>query len=340
MKGLFLTSVLALAFLGLVAFAVNRPVGGAESVIFVVNKGDGSQTIAAGLAESKLIKSRKFFLFTTWSRGSRGDFKAGSFELSPSMTTREIERSLTSTTPISEERTVKILEGWTLRDIAEYLENEGIASKKEFYAEVGEPLRYHSPGSLPDWKASFKILGDKPNRSNFEGYLFPDTYRIFAGGDVKSLLRRMFTNFDKKLTPELRTEISASGRSVFEIIIMASVIEKEVFGEADRAMVSDVFWKRVEAGMGLQADSTVNYVTGGSKPAVSYDETQLDSPWNTYKNKGLPAGPISNPGISAIIAAIRPRPNPYWFFLTDKNGGVHYGRDLDEHNANKARYLR
>lgn len=338
MKGLLVTSVLAVLFLGLVAFSANKPVGGTDSVLFVVQQGSGAQTIAASLKEAELIRSERFFLFTTWSRGTRGDFKAGSFELSPSMSTREIERALTTGKAITDEVAVTVLEGWTIRDIARHLEAEGIASAKEFYNEVGQSAEF--AGGLPDWEASYPILSDKPQRNSLEGYLFPDTYRIFPSAGAKGLVRRMLDNFDAKLTPELRQDIAASGHSVFDIITMASVIEREVFGEADRAVVSGIFWNRVNAGMGLQADSTVNYITGGKKPAVSFAETKIDSPWNTYKYRGLPVGPIGNPGLSAIKAAIYPAETSYFYFLTDAAGNVHYGRTLDEHNANKAKYLR
>jgi len=345
MKGLFLTSILAVLFLGLVAFSVNKPVGampagrqGTSSVLFVIHRGDGPQTIASSLKEADLIRSEKFFLFTTWNRGTRGDFKAGSFELSPSMSTREIEYALTSDQAITDERSVTILEGWTIRDIASHLEEGGIASEDEFYKEVGRSADFAR--GLPDWDANYPILSDKPARNTLEGYLFPDTYRIFPSAGAKGLVRRMLDNFDAKLTPELRQDIAATGHSVFDVITMASVIEREVFGEEDRAMVSGIFWNRVELGMGLQADSSVNYITGGSKPAVSYDETKIDSPWNTYKYRGLPAGPIGNPGLSAIRAAISPAKTSYLYFLTDSQGNVHYGRTLDEHNDNKAKYLR
>jgi UPF0755 protein len=339
-KGLFFTAVLAAAFFALVGFAANRPVGGSANVLFVVNAGDGPRTIAAGLEQAGLIRSERLFLLTVWSRGSRGDFAAGTFELSPSMTTREIERTLSQGEPVSNERSITVLEGWTLDDIAAYLERENVAAADAFHAETGRSAAFARPGELPDWNSSFDFLRGRPESATLEGYLFPDTYRIYVGSDAKAVVRRLLQNFGAKLTPELRAEIGRSGRELHEIITMASVIEREVHGDEDRRLVSDIFWKRVGAGMGLQADSTVNYVTGRNKPAVSYKETQIDSPWNTYKYRGLPAGPIGNPGMSAILAALRPEPNPYWYFLTDRQGNVHYARTIDEHNANKAKYLR
>lgn len=336
MKGLFVTALAGVLFLFLVGWSANRPVGGDANILYNVAKGEGASSIAEGLEKADLIRSATFFKFTTWSRGSRGDFKAGSFELSPSMSTREIERALTTREPSQDEITVTVPEGWTIDDIAAYLEQEGIATEEEFYAEVGKSAEFVPPGGLPAWGETFGFLEDKPARNSLEGYLFPDTYRIFAESGAKGLVRRMLSNFDDKLTPGLRGEIAASGHGIFDIVTMASVIEREVRNPEDMAIVSGIFWKRVDLGMGLQADSTVNYITGLSKPSVSAEETDIDHPWNTYRYRGLPAGPIGNPGISAILAAIRPKESPYLYFLTDPEGHVHYGRTLEEHNANRA----
>jgi len=125
-----------------------------------------------------------------------------------------------------------------------------------------------------------------------------------------------------------------------EMLTMASIIEREVRGDVDRKMISDLFWRRLDIGMALQADSTVNYVTGGKNPSISFVDRDIDSPYNTYKYRGLPPGPISNPSLSSIEAAIYPEQNNYFFFLTDPAGKVYYGRTLGEQGANRALYLR
>ncbi len=339
MKGLVVSILLAVGFFAFVAVQANRPVGlPPKALLFVVAKGDGPQTIATRLADAGLIRSRTLFLWTVWSRGDRGKFQAGSYELSPSMTTREIESALASGKPVSNEREVRIIEGWTLRDIADYLEKEGLASKKAFAAEAGESAK--PAAGRPDWSASYPELADRPASASLEGYLFPDTYRVYAGGGVKALVRRMLENFESKLTPDLRAEIAVRHHGVFEVVIMASIIEREVRSDEDRALVSDIFWRRIGIGEGLQADSTVNYATGKSEPSAGAEDLSVDSPWNTYKYRGLPAGPIGNPGLSALKAAIEPKANEFWYFLTDRQGNVHYAKTLEEHNANKAKYLR
>ncbi len=340
MKGLAVSLVCLLALSGIVFLRSGQPVSRSpETRLFVVSKGQGAREIADALAEAKLIRSKNFFLFLIWRRGDKNAFRAGSFELSPSMTGGEIERALAEGKPVSDEREITIPEGWTLDDIADYLETQGLASKKDFYAEAGESARFVRTGALPDWNASYPALADKPVSASLEGYLFPDTYRVYVGGGAGALVRRMLDNLEVRLTPELRAEMKAGGHSVHELLTMASIIEREVRGERDRAMVSDIFWRRISAGIGLGADSTVNYLTGHSKPSVSYLDTKIDNPWNTYKYRSLPPGPIGNPGLSAIRAALHPESNPYWYFLTDKEGKVHYAKTLQEQSANKAKYL-
>lgn len=338
MKGAFITTLIAAVFAGFVFSQAGNPVSKEPStVLYVIPQGTGVKALAEGLSKAGLIRSPRYFMFTVWSRGDQEKFKAGSYELTPSMSTREIEALLARGKPISNEISVTLLEGWTLNDMADYLQSEGVVSREEFYAEAGESAKNAS--GIPDWNAEHPALQSRPAGASLEGYLFPDTYRIYAGGGAKALVRRMLDNFDLKLTPDLRAEIKKSGRSIHEIVTMASIIEREVRGEEERAIVSGIFWKRVDAGRGLEADSTVNYVTGHSKPSVSYEETRIDHPWNTYKYRGLPPGPIGNPSLSAIIAAIRPKANPYWYFLTDPQGKIYYGRTLEEHNANR-KYLR
>lgn len=341
MRALLVTLLIAVAFGGFVFVEGGRPVSrSVENRLFVVSKGQGVRDIAGALADAKLIRSKTYFLYDVWRHGDQQKFKAGSFVLSPSMTADEVEEDLSRRQPITNEREVTILEGWTIDDMASYLETQGVASKEEWYAETGRSATFVNPKSLPDWAASYPALAGKPATASLEGYLFPDTYRIYADGGAKALVRRMLDNFEAKFTPEMRADAAARGRSIHQVVTMASIIEREVRDDQDRAMVSDIFWRRVDSGRGLEADSTVNYITGSSKPSVSYLDTKIDNPWNTYKYKGLPPGPIGNPSLSALLAALHPKANPYWYFLTDKDGNVHYAKTLDEHNANKAKYLR
>jgi UPF0755 protein len=132
----------------------------------------------------------------------------------------------------------------------------------------------------------------------------------------------------------------AKDMTLHEVLTLASIVQREVRKESEMKNVADVFLKRLSIGMALQADSTVNYITGGDDPSISLDDRDIESPYNTYQNPGLPPGPISNPGLDALTAVIHPASNPYLYFLTDDLGNVYYARTFDEHLANKAKYLK
>jgi UPF0755 protein len=145
----------------------------------------------------------------------------------------------------------------------------------------------------------------------------------------------MLANFGKKLNPELREKIAVQKKTIFDIVTMASLLEKEVITLDDKKIVAGILWKRLEIGMPLQLDATVNYVTGKNDPSVTIKDTTIDSPYNTYKYKGLPKGPISNPGIDSIIATIYPKKTNYWYYLTD--GKTIFSETLQQHNTAKAK---
>jgi UPF0755 protein len=229
---------------------------------------------------------------------------------------------------------VVILEGWDTKDIGKYLESKGICKQDYFISLIKNP----STGSgRENYSGEFSFLGDKPKDADLEGYLFPDTYEIGRGESCEDILIAMLANFEKKLTPDLRTEIINQKKSIFDIVIMASMIEKEIRAIGDKKIISGILWKRLAIGMPLQLDCTINYVTGKSDPAVLTKDTKIDSPYNTYKYKGLPRGPISNPGIDSITAAIYPTQTKYLYWLSD--GKTFFSETLDQHNAAKAKYL-
>jgi UPF0755 protein len=191
-----------------------------------------------------------------------------------------------------------------------------------------------------DFSPLFSFLVSKPSTVSLEGYLFPDTYRFFDGVSTEEILVKILTNFERKFSPNMKVTLQESGHTLHELVTMASIIEREVQTNEDRVLVSDIFWRRLKVGMPLQADSTVNYITEKNTPFLSYEDRELDSLWNTYKYTGLPPGPIANPGLKALQAALFPQANSYWYFLTDKEGNVYYARTNEEQNENKARYLK
>ena len=162
---------------------------------------------------------------------------------------------------------------------------------------------------------------------NLEGYLFPDTYLFLPGAETEQIVRTMMDNFKKKAD-----DISK------DIVIMASLIEKEVPESNDRKIISGILWKRLKLGMPLQVDAVFPYLTG--KREVLSDDLKIDSPYNTYLYKGLPPGPISNPGLDAIEAARNPKESPYLYYLSGQDGKTHFAKTFAEHLRNKERYLK
>jgi len=216
------------------------------------------------------------------------------------------------------EITVRIPEGWTNDDIATYLAQTG------------------------PWLAADVLEADKGK----EGYLFPDTYRVYASSTAASVVDKMLKNFDAKLTDELRADITKQGKTVEDIIIMASLIEKEApinynkEENEDARIIGGIFWNRLKIGQGLQSDATLSYILKDKEDQHSGADLQIDSLYNTYKYRGLPPGPIANPGLLAIRAAIYPATTKYYYFLTTPDRQVIYAKTYEEHLQNKYKYLK
>ena len=249
------------------------------------------------------------------------------------------------------EETIQIIEGWNNHDIAEYLENKGLYQSEEFFKVAGLPQidyrRKNQASALNDFSKEFSFLEDKPEYYGLEGYLFPDTYRIYASSTVTEVIEKMLANFDKKLTPQMRSDIKSQGKTIYEIITLASIVEKEApidyqtSSDRDARIIAGIFLNRLKIGQGLQSDATLSYIYGDNKPAHSGAELDSSSPYNTYKYRGLPPGPICNPGILAIKAAIYPIVTDYNYFLTPKGKeNVIYARTYEEHLQNKYKYLK
>jgi UPF0755 protein len=186
----------------------------------------------------------------------------------------------------------------------------------------------------------FPLLEELPDTATYEGFLMPDTYRVYADASLGEVLVKIFNNLEEKITPEMREEIKQQNKTIFEIMTMASIVEKEAGNKQDMAMVADIFWRRNKIGMALQSCATVNYITGKNDPGISSVDREIDSPYNTYMYPGLTPGPIANPGLTAIMATIYPEKNNYLYFMSGADGVTHYASTLEEHNANVWQYLR
>ncbi|MFA5109059.1 MAG: endolytic transglycosylase MltG [Patescibacteria group bacterium] len=273
----------------------------------------------------------------------------------PAFVTKIIDKFTRQPAPpvavVKTEDTIQILEGWTDNDIEQYFVRQNRWPNEEFFRVVGQPqvdYRYDKNKDWPpDFSARFSFLVDKPKYYGLEGYLFPDTYRIYADSTAEEVVEKMLDNFDKKLTPAMRADIKKQGKTIYQIITMASIIEKEApidyqkTDNRDARIISGIFWNRLKIGQALQSDATLSYILNDNQPQHSGKDLVIDSPYNTYKYRGLPPGPICNPGILAIKAAIYPLATDYYYFLTPKGKDeVIYAHTNEEHNKNKNQYLR
>jgi UPF0755 protein len=184
------------------------------------------------------------------------------------------------------------------------------------------------------------LVAARTNADYLEGYLFPDTYRIFATATAEDIVIKMLDNFAVKVVAELQSALAEKNLSWAEVVTLASIVEKEVSLPVDRRLVADLFWRRLQDNYPLQSDATVNFVTNKGLIQPSLADTQVDSLYNTYQNIGLPPGPICNPGLASLEAVVYPLSNTYYFFLTTKSDGqVIYSHTYEEHLQNKAKYL-
>jgi len=297
------------------------------TITYVAKSGEGDDEIARDLENQGIIKSNYFFRFYVVVSFQHSRLQAGRYLLSPNMSVYEIVKKMVSGDVIRQK--ITILEGWDLTDIKKYFESKDVLSKEEFKELVKQ-----------DFSNRFDFLKEKPKDVSLEGYLFPDTYEVYQGESGEEIFKNILANFDKKITPDLREEIIRQKKSLFEIITVASMIEKEVKTLNDKKIVSGIIWKRLKLGMPLQIDATINYITGKNDAGALIKDTKIDSPYNTYKYKGLPKGPISNPGMESILAAISPKDSLYLFYLSGFDGKTIFSKTLSEHNAARVKYLR
>jgi UPF0755 protein len=319
-----LIGVIMFLVFSFICFEVYVPLnpGSHETIIYSAEKGMGDDEIGVNLQNLKIIRNNYFFRLYVIATMRHGDLKAGEYSLSSKMSIAQIAKKMAKGDVIKDE--IIILEGWDIQDIGKYLEAKNICQQNYFIALTQK-----------DYSEKFIFLADKPKSAGLEGYLFPDTYQIAKGETCENILNYMLANFGKKLNPELREKIAVQEKTIFDIVTMASLLEKEVRTLDDKKIVAGILWKRLSIGMPLQLDATVNYVTGKNDPSVTIKDTTIDSPYNTYKYKGLPKGPISNPGIDSIIATIYPKKTNYWYYLTD--GKTIFSETLQQHNTAKAK---
>ena len=308
-------------------------------IYFVVRGDDDLRDISKNLEDQGLISKKLYFNLYVRLKDSRDSIKADLYKLSPALTIKEIAGVLLSGQS-TKDNEITIIEGWTIDQVAD----EYAKFKKDF-AKVDQPQEeLKNDFRQVANKASdydYEFLKDAPGEATLEGFLFPDTYELYQDAKPRDLIEKMLTNFDNKLDDELIKGVKERDENIFEIVTLASIVQKEVRTEEDMKSVAGVYFNRLYIGRNLESDVTVNYVTGKNDPTPSYNDTDVSSPYNTYQNEGLPPGPVSNPGIMAIRSTIYPTEHNYYYFLTRLDTGeALFSTRGYEHEAKKEKYLK
>jgi len=302
-----------------------------EKIRFQVKKGDSLFNISCELRKQGIISSSFLFDIVAVISGLNNRLQSGNYELSPSMSLWNILRNLSLGKTIKKK--LIIIEGWNLNNIAWYLENKGLFQAEELFEITGFPGKRTK---VIDFSPDFNFLKQKPKEISLEGFLFPDTYEIEENESLKSIVKKMLANFNKKVVPIIHSQ----KKDLLDILIMASMLEKEVKHYRDKQIVAGILWKRLRNKWPLQVDATLTYLTGKPSSRLTKEDLKIDSRYNTYKYIGLPIGPICNPGLDSIKAAIYYKDSPYWFYLNTPKGETIFSRTLREHNINKNKFLK
>ena len=290
-----------------------------QKIYITVKPGMDADAIAGQLLAHGVIDSKFSFWWQVKTGGLQDKFKAGTYLLHPGMKTEDAIGKLISGETTSIKFTIP--EGFGIKEIAERLSDEGLVDKEKFlklakdyapydYVEKHEHARYAA-----------------------EGFLFPDTYEIQSDVSEKEIMAMMARDFDQRLTNKLRARAEEMNLSIYDLVTLASLVEKEARYEEDRPIIAQVFFKRLRIGMPLQSDTTLQYLLDAPKEDVSIADTKMESPYNTYQNYGLPPGPIASPGMAAIEAVLYPADTDYIYFVADRQGHNHYSNTYAEHLA-------
>ncbi|MEN8098752.1 MAG: endolytic transglycosylase MltG [Chloroflexota bacterium] len=318
---------------------LERPAGGDNSPIeFTVNAGENATSIASRLASLGLLTDSELFLYYLRYYGLDQGLEAGEFMLQSSMTIPEIAHALSHAT--ANELTFRVTEGWRYTQIAEFADqlSEDVVFD-EFIALTSQQTMYQQ--SFPE----HQFIQDIPEGQSLEGYLFPDTYRLPSDASAVDIVSTMLSNFNHQITEDILQGLSSKGLSLHQGLTLASIVEREAQLATERPVIASVFFNRLNIGMKLDADPTVQYALGYQvdtgewwKRPLYLVDLEVDSPYNTYKNPGLPPGPIASPSLASIEAVAFAPETDFLYFVVDctaETPGTHvFSTTFEEHQAN------
>lgn len=290
--------------------------------------GSSTNTIGEILEDQKVISNAKKFKLLSKLEGNDGKYKAGEYSLSPAMPVKQIMEIIISGESNTSRFTIP--EGLTLKQTADKLADSNLINKDKFIEEIQH-------GNF-----DYRFMSLLPNKDNrLEGFLYPETYEIYTTANEHQIINKMLAHFDKLVTDEYYTRASEMGYDMYKIITIASLIERETLVSSEKTIVASVIYNRLAINMPLQIDASVQYALAEHKTRLDYNDLQVDSPYNTYQNTGLPPGPICSPSIESIKAALYPEDTNYYYYVLspEKNGSHRFSNTYEEFLKNKKAYI-
>lgn len=328
-----------------IKFGSSSASGSGQPVPFTVQPGETVDTISQHLQQQGIIGNAFLFKVQLKMKGAETSLKAGQFPLHASMSTDELIKMLT-TSPTDLEISFTVIEGWRLGQIADSLSAQGVVDRDNFMQMAG------AAQGAAAYQDDFLQASGHPADQGLEGYLFPDTYKIkqSAGDNSDAVIKKMLGTSGKegmeyKFTADMRKTVADRQLNIHQALTIASIVQREGQKKSELPVIAAVFWNRLDRGMQLDADPTTQYAlgkTGNWWPQLNLSPSDVDHPYNTYRIPGLPPGPICNPGLDSIQAAVNPDHNDYLYFVAKNDPNDHgahaFARTLDEQEANRVKY--
>jgi len=306
-----------------------------QSVYFVVEPDESVDSIANRLNDDGLIRSSGYFSFRVRIQSKGDDIVAGRYRLDTGMSTSQIINAITSdNAALAQEVSVQFIEGWRTEQYAEAAVAAGLTFNVDDFMQATKD---------PKWNNQFSFLHTRPSGVALEGYLFPDTYNFRMDATPDDVIERLLATFEERVTPEMIALTDGLGMTLHQVMTIASIIEREAAVADERGTISSVYHNRLDRGMPLQADPTIQFQLGTPEdwwPELTVADLQRDGVYNTYLNPSLPPGPICNPSLASIEAALQPEQTPYIFFVATGDGTHAFAETLEEHERNIDMYQR
>jgi UPF0755 protein len=297
----------------------------APDVEFTVSKGTSARALGPQLVAQGLIKDANTWRYFLWRRGALSA-KAGRHLVSARMPMAQLATALEGV-PIPDDVPFVVIEGWRLRDIDKALVEKGWAKPGDYIKAASDPSKFKAVFPLPP--------------TTLEGYLYPETYQVpVAGVDLHALIQRQLDTFAERFFTPNQAEVAKSGRTLHQLVTMASMLEREEPLPSQRPTVAGILWKRFDKKQGLGVDATSRYELDewNDRKAFLVKLRDKEDPWNTRTKIGLPPGPIGAPTVASLLAAARPEENPFWYYLHDATKKLHPSKNAAEHEALRAQF--